>query len=241
MGIQNLLPQLKDVIKPAHISHLNGQRVAVDGYCWLHRSIYFAQFDYKTGTIIDDGKWIEYCINMIDMFLKYDIKVFMVFDGNYLPGKEGTESERAKARENNRAKGMDLAQSGDLQNARMFLSRAVDIDPLMASKLIRVLQICRPQVNCVVAPYEADAQLAALCYDDIVDAVVSEDSDTIPYGCKQILFKLDRTGACERLRLDDLFKIPIEGFDMQGFTKDMTISMAVLSGCDYLVSFILYV
>ena len=42
------------------------------------------------------------------------------------------------------------------------------------------------KVQCTVAPYEADAQLAYLCREGYVDAVIAEDSDTIPYGCKEV-------------------------------------------------------
>lgn len=38
----------------------------------------------------------------------------------------------------------------------------------------------------VVAPYEADAQLAYLARTGVVELVISEDSDTIPYGCPQV-------------------------------------------------------
>jgi len=41
-------------------------------------------------------------------------------------------------------------------------------------------------VRYLVAPYEADAQLAYLSMKGIVDVVISEDSDTIPYGCRRV-------------------------------------------------------
>jgi 5'-3' exonuclease len=37
-----------------------------------------------------------------------------------------------------------------------------------------------------VAPYEADAQLAFLSTRGMVDIVIAEDSDTIPYGCRRV-------------------------------------------------------
>jgi exonuclease-1 len=40
MGISGLLPLLKSIQKPVHISALAGQCVAVDAYVWLHRGIY---------------------------------------------------------------------------------------------------------------------------------------------------------------------------------------------------------
>lgn len=38
----------------------------------------------------------------------------------------------------------------------------------------------------MVAPYEADAQLAHLSRTGAVDAVITEDSDYLPYGCKKV-------------------------------------------------------
>ncbi len=47
----------------------------------------------------------------------------------------------------------------------------------------------------LVAPYEADAQLAFLCASGIADGVITEDSDTLPYRCSTVLFKMERDGS----------------------------------------------
>ncbi len=41
-------------------------------------------------------------------------------------------------------------------------------------------------VDCVVAPYEADAQLAFLNKSGIAQAVITEDSDLLAFGCKKV-------------------------------------------------------
>lgn len=38
----------------------------------------------------------------------------------------------------------------------------------------------------VVAPYEADAQMTFLAVSKQVDAVITEDSDLIPFGCPRV-------------------------------------------------------
>lgn len=40
MGIQGLLPQLRSITQRRNITAYRGQRVAVDGYCLLHRGSY---------------------------------------------------------------------------------------------------------------------------------------------------------------------------------------------------------
>jgi exonuclease-1 len=72
---------------------------------------------------------------------------------------------------------------------------------------------------------------------NLVDLVISEDSDNIPYGCSDILFKLDYQGNCQRLVLSDLFSRVIPGFDLRTFSQEMIVTMCIASGCDYLVSF----
>jgi exonuclease-1 len=43
-------------------------------------------------------------------------------------------------------------------------------------------------VKFVVAPYEADAQLAYLCRLGEIQAVITEDSDLLAFGCERVCF-----------------------------------------------------
>ena len=103
-----------------------------------------------------------------------------------------------------------------------------------AAELISILREKRPEVGVIVAPYEADAQLAFLVREGHVDVIVGEDSDTIPFGCKEMIYKLAKDGSCTRLVLQDLYTKATPGFDMREFTPEMTVAMCVAAGCDYL-------
>lgn len=49
------------------------------------------------------------------------------------------------------------------------------------------MQTARAQgIDCIVAPYEADAQLAYLNKTGMVQAVITEDSDLLAFGCKKV-------------------------------------------------------
>ena len=45
------------------------------------------------------------------------------------------------------------------------------------------------KVQCMVAPYEADAQLAYLSRQRIVDLIITEDSDLLAFGARIVLYK----------------------------------------------------
>lgn len=58
----------------------------------------------------------------------------------------------------------------------------------MAFEVIEALKATG--VDFVVAPYEADAQLAYLEKHGIVDGIVTEDSDLLVFGCKKVSLTL---------------------------------------------------
>lgn len=50
-----------------------------------------------------------------------------------------------------------------------------------------LLQVLKKEgIDYIVAPYEADAQMTFLCMKKHVDAVITEDSDLIPFGCSKV-------------------------------------------------------
>lgn len=84
----------------------------------------------------------------------------------------------------NRRKAMELIQMGKIAEGTNLLRRAVDITHKIALELIKECQ--RENIDCIIAPYEADAQLAYLNISGIADVVITEDSDLTLFGCKKV-------------------------------------------------------
>lgn len=59
------------------------------------------------------------------------------------------------------------------------------------------------KMNVMVAPFESDAQMACLFYDNRVDYIVSEDSDMFAYGCFKLIKSLKSDGNCLMMNLID--------------------------------------
>ncbi|KAG9032667.1 Rad2 nuclease [Tulasnella sp. JGI-2019a] len=230
MGIQGLLPLLKSIQVNTHLSEFKGKRFAVDAYVWLHRGAYACAPQLVKGE--STTKYVDYIIHRIRMMRHHGVEPYLVFDGGPLPAKRGTETDRAKRREENLARANELTSQGLHSQARDLYVKCVDVTPAMAHQVIKALKL--EHVSYVVAPYEADAQLAYLELNGMVDGIVTEDSDLLVFGCKNVLFKLDPDGNCvsiRRERLGSVSDAPMSGWGDKEFRE-----MAILSGCDYLPS-----
>lgn len=73
----------------------------------------------------------------------------------------------------------------------------------------------------VVAPYEADAQLAYLTKNGLADGVITEDSDCLPFGCGTVLFKLDKDGVGLAQEIKESNLKNNTGLQFHMFTHDM--------------------
>lgn len=177
MGIQGLLPAIKSVLDEAHVRELSGLAVGIDTLCWLHKAVYACATQLALGQATTAH--LSYCRDRLELLLAHGVRPFFVFDGANLPAKAATEATRRESRDRARAEGQALLAAGDKAGAHGAFARAVDVSPQLAFSFIEVLR--SRGVPFLVAPYEADAQLAFLCRARIIDAVISEDSDMIPH------------------------------------------------------------
>ena len=166
------------------------------------------------------------------MLLHHGVIPYVVFDGDYLPSKSYTEIERASKRQESRKLGLELYRLGKISQAHLELQKAVDVTPEMAGQFITELK--KLGVQYLVAPYEADAQLAYLERKGIIDGILSEDSDLLVFGAKCLLTKLDQYGDCIEINRKDF--TACREVSLVGWSDAEFRCMAILSGCDYLTN-----
>ncbi|GAB7332748.1 hypothetical protein MBLNU13_g04488t1 [Cladosporium sp. NU13] len=228
MGIQGLLPMLKSIHKPTHLRNFAGKTIGIDAYGWLHRGTVACAIELAQDK--PTRKHIDFAMNRVRMLIHFGVKPYLVFDGDYLPSKGHTEKDRAARRKESRRAGLQLLQAGKTAQAQQELQKAVDVTPLMAREMIEELKAAG--IPYVVAPYEADSQLAYLEQQGTIQGVLSEDSDLLVFGVRCLLTKLDQYGECVMIRRDDFTacrELSLVGWKLSDFRI-----MAMLSGCDYL-------
>ncbi|KAJ3109250.1 hypothetical protein HDU97_007744 [Phlyctochytrium planicorne] len=215
MGIGGLLPFLSAITRPVHIKDYAGSTVAVDGYVWLHRGAFACATELCTNK--PTRVYINYCMKYVQLMRKNGVEPFLVFDGGYLPMKGGTERTRHLRKKELLSQANEELLKGNTTKATELFQCCVDVTPYMAFELIKVLK--EANIRYVVAPYEADAQLAFLERTKQVSAVLTEDSDLLVFGCQRVILKLDFQGNAVEIKACDFGSVP-----------------SFKHGCDYLPS-----
>ncbi|KAL8930333.1 MAG: hypothetical protein Q9172_000042 [Xanthocarpia lactea] len=237
MGISGLLPLLKSIHKPCNLKKFAGQTIGVDAYGWLHRGTVACAIDLALGKPTTKyasplREFVDFSMNRVRMLIHFGVTPYLVFDGDYLPSKASTEHGRATKREESKKMGLELHRLGKISQAQLELQKAVDVTPEMARQLIEELKTLGVQY--VVAPYEADAQLAYLEQKGVIQGILSEDSDLLVFGAKRLLTKLDQYGDCIEISRSDFTSC--REISLVGWTDADFRRMAILSGCDYLAN-----
>ena len=164
------------------------------------------------------------------MLIHFGITPYIIFDGDNLPSKAGTEKDRRERRKEGKRLGLELLRVGKTSQAQLELQKAVDVTPEMARAFIEELKASNVQY--IVAPYEADSQMVYLERKGLIDGILSEDSDLLVFGAKRLITKLDKYGDCvevNRTHFTACREISLVGWSDADFRR-----MAILSGCDYL-------
>ncbi|XP_070578883.1 exonuclease 1-like isoform X2 [Ptychodera flava] len=229
MGIQGLLPFLKDATEQTNIKKYAGYTVAVDTYCWLHKGAFACAMQLAKGEETD--QYVRYVLKYVNMLLSMKVKPILVFDGRNLASKEGVEKARRQRRETNHAKGKQFLREGKVSEARDCFTKCINITSKMASDVMKAARSLG--VDCIVAPYEADAQLAYLNRIGIAQCVITEDSDLTAFGCDKVMFKMDLNGnglEIDKSKFSQVMKMGGR-YDFDKFRY-----MCILAGCDYLAS-----
>ncbi len=237
MGIKGLLRETRSLQKNVHISNFRNKSVAIDGYAWLHKALHHCSIEVAlqkniSGIVQFFSKKIRYLVKELG------ITVVLVFDGDKLPLKKGTESGRESNREKYRQRAEKCYQEKDYEGAKKNYAIAIDVTPEMVfvlkSELERLFQVNLDKLEFIVAPYEADSQLAFLSITNYVDLIITEDSDLIPFGAKKILYKLDRNFYGD-LYLKENRRF-CEEFNFLQWSESKFLQLCIMAGCDYLDS-----
>jgi len=135
------------------------------------------------------------------------------------------EKKKREEAEQQKEKAMD---EGDMEMIKKLNKRTSKVTPEMNEDAKTLLKLLG--VPIVEAPFEAEAQCAALCKASKVYAVASEDMDTLTCGTPLLIRNLTYSEARKAPLMEISIDKVLAGLDL---TMDQFIDMCILIGCDY--------
>ena len=178
--------------------------------------------------------FLECFVAKICSFLKFGIYPVFIFDGDAPQEKKDIIKKRFNTKNKYRLKLEELQkQCIDKTNTttmRIYMKR-LQRQSFMVTRCHRAALI--RMLECIDLPYviaegEAEVLCALLQNGGYVDYTLSDDTDTIAYGCTQTIRMFSN---CERY----VIETDIERYlALKNLTPDEFLTACVLSGCDYL-------
>ncbi|KAI8812555.1 PIN domain-like protein [Cladochytrium replicatum] len=234
MGIKGLTKVIADVapgaIKENSINSFSGYKVAVDASMSIYQFLIAVRSDGQQ-LVNESGETTSHLMGLFYRTIRMmenGIRVAYVFDGNPPALKKKELEKRGDRRAEAERAAADATEKGDTENMDKFARRTVRVTKEHNEECKRLLQLMG--IPYVDAPCEAEAQCAALCKANKVNAAGSEDMDTLTFGSpvlmRHLTFSEARKQPINEIRLDKT----LEGLNM---TMDQFTDLCILLGCDY--------
>ena len=232
----------KEIVAKKEISlrELEGKVLAVDTFNLLYQ--FLTTIRARDGSAFTDSRGnvtshLLGVFNRTTKLMEQGIKLIFVFDGQPPAIKQRTRELRAEAKKEAKLKYEKAKEAGDVESMFKFSSRTVFLNAEMiedAKKLIGYL-------GCpiVQAPSEGEAQCAHLVKQKQADYAVSQDYDSLIFGCPLLIRNLSIEGKRKksgRFAYDtvkpELVSLS-ENLNNLGLDIDQLIILAILVGTDY--------
>jgi len=164
MGVKGLLKELRGLLRRKNVYYgYRSKTLAVDSFVWLHQlSLHYAeeiQAEVYENVV---AAFIERAL----VFVKENVSLLFVFDGGEMPGKVDTNYTRNQRRVHALSWINSAEAACDHEDYQASLEAAICITPKMKFETIKAIR--QAGFAYIVAPYEADSQIAHLVRVSIV-------------------------------------------------------------------------
>ena len=231
MGIKSLTKTIQKE-SPGSIIHenlykLSGKRVAVDASLIIYQQLLSNPrgqlFKTSQGQITNHITGLFY---KIMGYISLDITLIFIFDGKPPTNKQQCIQERKQ--KSNKAKELSM-KATTLEEKYKHEKASIRITRNMIDDIKHLLNLMG--VAYIHPDGEGEAYASELCRIGYVDYVLSEDMDSMVYGCPRLIRKcVDR--SMKRKDIVSIFHYDKLINDIQ-LTKDQFIEFCILCGCDY--------
>lgn len=222
------------------IADLEGQRVAVDAYNALYQ--FLATIRGPDGSPLrdDQGRVTSHLSGLFQRtanLVEAGVRPVYVFDGEPSQLKRATIEQRRRIKEKAQEAYEAALEAGDLETARSKAQQTSRLDKTMVGQAKQLLDALG--VPWLDAPSEGEAQAAHMTRQGLVDAVASQDFDSLLFGAPVVYRNLSVGGRRKlpgRQAWVDVtpLRVDLEAtLDELGLNRAQLVDVAILMGTDY--------
>ena len=232
----------KDLVvkKETSISDLSGKTVAVDSMNLLYQ--FLTTIRSRDGSQLTDshGQVTSHLIGLFNRTTKLmesGLKLVFVFDGKPPEIKQKTKEKRAAVKKQAALKLKEAAAIGDKEGMYKFASQTTVLTSQMVDEAKKLVTLLGCPV--VLAPSEGEAQCAYMAKKGEVDYAVSQDYDSLIFGCPNLVRNLSIAGKRKKagrfafqIVKPEILSLS-DNLNHLGLDIDQLIVLAILVGTDY--------
>jgi flap endonuclease-1 len=228
------------VKKETSINDLANKILVVDSMNMLYQ--FLTTIRNRDGTTFTDshGDVTSHLIGLFNRTTKLmenNIKLIFVFDGKPPKIKQKTKELRAEAKKQAALKLKEAQKLGRLEDVHKFASRTVVLTPKMVEEAKKLITYLGCPV--VQAPSEGEAQCAYMVKKGDAYASISQDYDSLIFGCPLLVRNLSIEGRRKKAGrfayqiIKPELLLLSENLNNLGLDIDQLIVLAILVGTDY--------
>jgi flap endonuclease-1 len=234
MGIKGLTQLIKqhspDSIETMNLHKLSGKRVGIDASLFMYKMLINMRSANNAYLTNKDGKVVSHITGIFYKtanYLAVNITPIYIFDGKPPQNKTDVLKQRhekvanAKSAMENNTLTEEQLNHLEKQTVRLTKEHVDDIKQLLDLMGVSYVQ----------ADGEAEAYASEMCRQGFIDYVVTEDMDTLAFGCPRMV----RTCLDKSIKRSDIISVIDLESMLQGFTLsyEQFVDLCILCGCDY--------
>ena len=188
--VKELLKIILPFCRKINLSKFSNKRVGIDGHCWMHILSRNLTTELLCEPEPDFTLVFQNIIRILEIFRKiYKITPIFVLDGIDPPVKHEEKKKRFEKREFLKKKVEKLKSKHKFSKAIKLMKNVISFKPSTIRLLIEMLKV--KNFEYIVSPYEGDFELIYLEKINKIDFIITNDSDLIPLGGKNILYNFN--------------------------------------------------
>lgn len=226
--------------KEISIEDLKGKTVVVDAFNQLY--MFLSSIRRPDGSLLKDshGNVTSHLNGLFYRFTKlmqHDIRFIFVFDGKAPELKLKERARRAELKHEAEKKFEEAREKEDLEEMKKYAARTSKLTKEMIEDVKELIKALGMPI--VQAPSEGEAQAALIVKNKHAYASLSQDADSLLFGCPLIVKNLTLSGRKKlpnKLSYNEITPELISLSDtLQALdiTQDQLIVIAMLTGTDY--------